>query len=200
MVRVWKALRTLYGFAGTEVEQGLAEGAGAEAAVLGEEGLDRAGGVDAGEGFGEGVGEVVGDGEVEEGEEVAVAVVGVGVRGGGDDFAAEDEGVDELEELGPGTGVAEGEGVAGVVPSEEGEEEGEGFPLGGDEGRECPAEGRGVDDRLFFPFPRRRWRGGRVGRPRRSGRRFARLAVGGGGIGVRRGLPCRGRGGAGRRR
>lgn len=88
MVRVWKALRTLYGFAGTEVEQGLAEGAGAEAAVLGEEGLDGAGGVDAREGFGEGVGEVVGDGEVEEGEEVAVAVVGVGVRGRWDDFAA----------------------------------------------------------------------------------------------------------------
>ena len=70
------------------MEQGLAEGAGAEAAVLGEEGLDGAGGVDAGEGFGEGVGEVVGDGEVEEGEEVAVAVVGVGVRGRWDDFAA----------------------------------------------------------------------------------------------------------------
>ena len=200
MVRVWKALRTLYGFAGTEVEQGLAEGAGAEAAVLGEEGLDGAGGVDAGEGFGEGVGEVVGDGEVEEGEEVAVAVVGVGVRSRWDDFAAEDEGVDELEEFGPGSGVAEREGVAGVVPPEEGEEEGDGFPLCGDEGRERPAEGSGVDGRLFFPAPRRRGMGGRAGRPRRSGRKVSRLAVGGGGSGGRRGLPCRGRGRAGRRR
>ena len=59
-----------------------------EAAVVVEEGLDGAGGVDAREGFGEGVGEVVGDGKVEEGEEVAVAVVGVGVRSRWDDFAA----------------------------------------------------------------------------------------------------------------
>ena len=166
MVRVWKALRTLYGFAGTEVEQGLAEGAGAEAAVLGEEGLDGAGGVDAGEGLGDGVGEVVGKGEVEEGEEVAVAVVGVGVRGRGDNPAAEEEGVEELEQLSPRACVAEGEGVAGVVPFEEGEDEGEGLPLGGDEGRQGPAEGRGVDDRLFSPSPRRRRRAGRVVRPR----------------------------------
>ena len=100
--------------------------------------------------------------------------------------------MDELEELGARTGVAEGEGVAGVVLPEEGEEEGDGFPLGGDEGRERPAEGCGVDRRLFFPSPRRRGRGGRVGRPRRSGRKVSRLAVGGGGIGGRRGLPCRG--------
>ena len=82
------ALRAFYGSARWGGGVGLAEGAGVEAAVVVEEGLDGVGGVDAGEGFGEGVGEVVGDGEVEEGEEVAVAVVGVSVRGGWDDFAA----------------------------------------------------------------------------------------------------------------
>ena len=194
------ALRAFYGSARLGSGVGLAEGAGVEAAVVVEEGLDGGGGGDAGEGFGEGVGEVVGDGEVEEGEEVAVAVVGVGVRGRWDDFAAEDEGVDELEEFGARTGVAEGEGVAGVVPPEEGEEEGDGLPLGGDEGGERPAEGSGVDRRLFSPSPRRRWRVGKAGPPRRSGRKVSRLAVGVGGIGGRRGLPCRGRGGAARRR
>ena len=138
--------------------------------------------------------------KVEEGEEVAVAVVGVGVRGRGDNPAAEEEGVEELEQLGPRACVAEGEGVAGVVPPEEGEEEGDGLPLGGDEGGERPAEGSGVDRRLFSPSPRRRWRVGKAGPPRRSGRKVSRLAVGGGGSGGRRGLPCRGRGRAGRRR
>ena len=82
------ALRAFYGSARLGSGVGLAEGAGVEAAVVVEEGLDGAGGVDAREGFGEGVGEVVGDGKVEEGEEVAVAVVGGGVRGRWDDFAA----------------------------------------------------------------------------------------------------------------
>ena len=81
-------MRAFYVSVRLESGEGLARGAGVEAAVVVEEGFDGAGGVDAGEGFGECVGEVFGDGEVEEGEEVAVAVVGVSVRGGWDDFAA----------------------------------------------------------------------------------------------------------------
>lgn len=95
-----------------------------EAAEIVEEGRDGTVGMDAGERLGDSVGEVVGDGKMEEGKEMAMAVDAARVRGGGDDAFAEEQGVDELDEFGPRAGVAEGESVTGVVLSEEGEYEG----------------------------------------------------------------------------